>query len=109
MKIFGYFQNAAGRRKIIVISPEDIRDISGKGTNTADWMEKYPGVTEDIDEVLTDPWGKPLSTKVYFDSVHYHDQVARGSVSGVMCFVGLAPISWYSKRQGAIDTSSYST
>ena len=84
-------------------------DSSGKGANTPDWMEKYPGVTEDIDEVLTEPQVKPLSTKVYFDSVHYHDQVARGSVSGVMCFVGLAPISWYSKRQGAIDTSSYST
>ena len=84
-------------------------DSSGKGANTPDWMENYPGVTEDIDEVLTDPWGKPLSTKVYFDYDHSHDHMTQISVSGVMCFVGSTPISWYSKRQGAIDIFSYST
>ena len=36
VKIFGYLQDATGRRISIVISPEDIRDISGKGANTED-------------------------------------------------------------------------
>ena len=45
---------------------------------------------------------------VYFDSDHSHDQVTRRSVSGVMSFVGSTPISCTSKRQGTIESSSYS-
>ena len=86
MKIFGYLKSGTGRRKIIVISPEDIRYISDKGDNTSDWMEKYPGEKEDIYEVLTEPRGKPLSKKVYFYSDHSHDQVTQRSVYGFMCF-----------------------
>ena len=52
VNIFGFLQNATGRRKIIVILPEDIRDICGKGDNTEYWLEKYPGASEDIDEGL---------------------------------------------------------
>ena len=46
---------------------------------------------------------------MYFDSDHAHDQVTRWSVSGVVSFVGPTPISWTSKRQGTIESSSYST
>ena len=34
VKIFGYLQNPTGRRKSIVILPEEITDVSGKGDNT---------------------------------------------------------------------------
>ena len=35
--------------------------------------------------------------------------MTRRSVSGVISFVGSTPISWTSKRQGTIESSSYST
>ena len=72
------------------------------------WLEKYPDALEEIDEGLPEPRGKPISTTVYFDSDHDHDLVTRRSVSGVISFVGLTPISWTSKRQGTIKSSSYS-
>ena len=43
VKIFGYFQSVTGRRKTIVVAPEDIEEISGKGANMKYWLEKYPG------------------------------------------------------------------
>ena len=58
----------------------------------------------DIDEGLPDPRGRPISTSVYFDSDHTHDQVTRRSVSGVLCFFGSTPISWTRKRQGQVAT-----
>ena len=45
-KIFGYLKSVTGRRKCIVFSPEDIEDISGKGANAKDWLEKYPGASD---------------------------------------------------------------
>ena len=91
MKVLGYLQDATGRQKIIVILPEDIREISGKGANTADWLEKYLNAMEKIDEGLPDTRGNPRSTTVYFESDHAHDPVAQQLVSGVMCFVGVHP------------------
>ena len=45
VKIFGYLKSVTGRRKIIVVLPEDIEEINGKGSNTKDWLEKYPGAS----------------------------------------------------------------
>ena len=108
VNIFGYLQNVHGKRKSIAVFTEDIGEISGEGANTKDWLDKYPVATEDIDEVLPEYWGYPLSTAVYFDSDHAHDQVTRQLVFGDLSFVGYTPISWTSKRQGTIESFSYS-
>ena len=77
VKLFGYLQSVTGRRKSIVVLPEDIEEIIDKGANTKEWLEKYPVELEDIDEGLPEPKGRPLITAVYFDSAHAHDQVTR--------------------------------
>ena len=64
VKIFGYLQSVTGIWKSIVIQPEDIENISGKGANVKYWLEKYPNTSEDIDEVLPEPRGYPISTSV---------------------------------------------
>ena len=43
VNIFGYLQIVTGRFKCIVVSLEDIEEISGKGANVKYWLEKYPG------------------------------------------------------------------
>ena len=92
VKIFGYLQKVLAKRKIIVVSPEDIVEIICKGANNKQWLEKYTGASEDIGEGIPETRGRPLSTMVYFDSDHSHDQVTRRSVSGVVSFVGSTPI-----------------
>ena len=64
VKIFGYFEDTTRRWKIIVISPEDIKEIIDKGANNTNWLEKCPDVTEDIAEGLPEPQGCPISTKI---------------------------------------------
>ena len=88
------------------MSSEDIGEIKGKGADTKSWLEKYPDASEEIDECLPEPCGRPISTTVYFDSDHAHDQVTRRSVSRVISFVGLTLISWTRNRQGTIKFSS---
>jgi len=44
---------------------------------------------------------------VYFDSNWAHDEVTRRSITGVIGFIGNTPVTWLSKRQGAIATSTY--
>jgi hypothetical protein len=72
------------------------------------WIRLYPDVTEEIDPKAPKALTAPLTTAVYFDSNWAHDKVTRRSVSGIIGFIGQTPVSWYSKRQGAIATSTYS-
>ena len=58
VKIFGYFQRVTGRRKSIIVSPEYIEDITGKGANVKGWLKKHPGASEDIDKGLPEPRGR---------------------------------------------------
>ena len=84
------------------ISPEDIREIIDKVSNTADWLEKCTDATEDIDEGIPEPRVRPISTIEYFDFYHSHGWVMGKSVSDVMCFVGSTPMSWSRKMEGVI-------
>ena len=55
---------SACRKKVRLGMEQVIREISGKGANTEDWLENYPIVSEYIDERLPQPRGIPLSTNV---------------------------------------------
>ena len=41
------------------------------------------------------------------DSDHAHDKVTRQSITGLIMLVGRTPVLYYSKRQGAVETSTY--
>ena len=43
----------------------------------------------------------------FVDSDHAGDVVTRRSRTGVLIFLGMAPITWHSKKQGSIETSSF--
>ena len=73
----------------------------------ADFEDQYKDAYEEIDPAVPIPKGKPLCTSIFFDSDHAHDKKTRKSITGVLVVVGSTPVSWMSKRQGAVATSSY--
>ena len=57
---------------------------------------------------MPEPLGEPVQLNVFVDSDHAGgDTVTRRSRTGVIIFVNKAPIIWYSKKQGSIETSSF--
>ena len=48
-----------------------------------------------------------MTTAIFFDADFAHDVVKRRSISGIIEFVGSTPVSWSSKRQGCIASSTY--
>ena len=57
---------------------------------------------------MLEPLGEPVQQlNVFVDSDHAGDTVTRRSRTGVIIFVNKAPIIWYSKKQGSIETSSF--
>ena len=55
----------------------------------------------------TSPKSKEIQLTVFKDATHGSDLTTRCSVTGIIIFLGHAPIKFYSKRQNTVETSSY--
>ena len=60
-----------------------------------------------MDKELPKPLLNELKVTAFVDSDHAHDKVTRRSITGLIIFVGRTPVQYMSKRQGAIETSTY--
>ena len=67
----------------------------------------YQDAVEDIPENAPEPRGKPIQINVYCDADHASNKVTRRSHTGILIFVNMAPISWFSKRQNTVETSTF--
>ena len=67
----------------------------------------YPDAAEELDANLPPPLVEEISITAFVDSDHAHDKVTRRLITGLIAFLGRTPVFYFSKRQGAIETSTY--
>ncbi len=72
-----------------------------------DWSDFYPDYQECTPDDMPEPRGNSAQMTCFEDSDHAGDVVSRRSRTGVLILLGMAPILWYSKKQGSIETSSF--
>ena len=72
-----------------------------------DWSDSYKPYEEVVPSDAPEPRGKALQTTCFVDSDHAGDAINRRSRTGVLIYCGMAPIIFYSKKQGSIETSSF--
>ncbi len=109
-RVFGYlyrFPKNSIEINVVPHQPGGTVTIPYQTKDATQWEHIYPGACEEIDPRFPKPLGAPLSSGIYFDSNHAHDERNRRSVTGILAFVAGTPITWMSKRQGAIATSTY--
>lgn len=110
--VFGYLKKFPNRR-IRIDSRDPIVVANGaEGHLEIDLSEKfqeqYPDAKEQKDDKLPKPLFDELAITTYVDSDHAHDKVSRRSMTGMIIFVGRTPVFALARRQGAIETSTYS-
>ena len=69
---------------------------------------QYPEALEEVDRDVPKQIMPEMSLMVMVDSDHAHDKITRRSVTGMVTFLGRTPIQGFARRQGAIETSTYS-
>ena len=53
------------------------------------------------------PRGKAVDISIFVDADHAGNKVTRRSHTGVIIYVNMAPIVWYSKRQNLVESSTF--
>ena len=104
-RVWGYLKKFPN--KSIGICAQDLVYEEPLEEFRADFEDQYEYASEEIDLAFPEPKGKLIATSIFFDSDHVHDTETRRSISGVFIVVGSTPISWMSKHQGAVTTSTY--
>jgi hypothetical protein len=104
-RIFGYIKQFPKGQ--IIIDPNEHNIPYEEEVNDFEWSEFYPDASEELPPDMLDPKGKEAVITVYVDADHAHDVVTRRSVTGILMFINNTPISWTSKRQKTVETSSY--
>ena len=67
----------------------------------------YPDAKEAVPPNMPEPRGKPVIMSTFVDADHAGCNATRRSHTGVIIFINRAPISWYSKRQNTVESSTF--
>ena len=67
----------------------------------------YQDAKEDLPSNIPEPRGKSVQVNCYVDADHAGDTVTRRSHTGIMVFVNMALIFWYSKKQNTVESSTF--
>ena len=105
IKILGYLKKYP--KKGYLVDPREMELNLEYKDIKADFGNQYIDFKEEIDEHLPNEKMKELSITIMCDSNHGHDRRTGKSISGIIVFVGRTPIYWCSKRQGAVQTSTF--
>ena len=71
------------------------------------WKEFYPEAEEAIPANAPDPEGKLVKVRAYADADKTGNLLKRLSHNGIIIYIQNSPITWFSKRQNTVDTSSF--
>ena len=67
----------------------------------------YRDAIEDIPPNAPPPRGSPVQINCFVDSDHASDRITRRSQTGILLYCNSAPITWYSKKQNTIESSTF--
>jgi hypothetical protein len=103
--MFAYLKKKQNR--VIVLDPKypdiDLRQFN----DGVDWKNIYGDIEEATPPDAPEPRGKTLMTCLFVDSDHAGDVMIRRSRTGFIIYLNNAPVVWYSKRQGTVETSVF--
>jgi len=74
---------------------------------TQDWKEFYGDVEEEMPPGMPEALGKSVKVSCFVDANHAGNVVTRRSHTGVLIFVQNTPITWFSKKQNTVESSTF--
>ena len=104
--IFGYLKDQPKRK--LFFDPQH-PELDERSFTTYNWYDFYRDTKEPVPGDMPTPRGQVVSTHCFVDSDHAANTVTRHSQTGLLLFGNRAPVTWFSKRQNTVGTSTFSS
>ena len=92
-----------------LIIEEPLDETQSNGFKAKEMKEFYPDAEESLPPNAPEPRGEPVQINLFVDADHAGNKVTRRSHTGILFFMNMAPIYWYSKRQNTVESSTFSS
>ena len=69
--------------------------------------EIYPDANDTLPHNMPKSRGKAVDITTFVDADHAGNKVTRRSQTGILIFLNMAPISWFSKKQSTVESSTF--
>ena len=73
------------------------------------FKDLYRDAKEELPERMPAPLGASVRITAFVDASHAANKVNRRSHTGFILFINRSPITWYSKRQNTVESSTFSS
>jgi hypothetical protein len=105
LRIFAYCKKHDESK--ILFDPEE-KDFDEVDWTSQDWSQFYPDIRGEVmPPNQPEARGKGVQVNMFCDAAHGSCHLIRRSTIGIIFFINTAPISWSSKRQNTIETSTF--
>jgi len=102
--IFAYLKKHENSK---VVFDDAVPEIDERKFTNVDWKDFYGDVQEAIPPNALEPRGNYVHVSTFVDAAHAGNLATHCSHTGVLIFVNKALITWYSKRQNTVETSTF--
>ncbi|CAJ1931864.1 unnamed protein product, partial [Cylindrotheca closterium] len=102
LHLFGYLETHPSREIVMDSAYMALTDIP-----KSEWHEFYPWAKEVLPPDMPEALGRAVKIVMFVDASHASNLVTCQSRTGVLILLNHAPIVWYSKKQNAVETSSF--
>ena len=104
-QVFEYlYSHKKGGR--IVYDPSTPKVVEGAYCEV-NWSEVYGDLKEQIPNNVPEERGLAVVITMFCDAAHAGNKVNRRSQTGILFFLQMAPIIWYSKKQETVEASTF--
>eukprot|EP00978_Attheya_sp_CCMP212_P009366 scaffold22126_cov59-Attheya_sp.AAC.1 len=103
LHIFAYLKKYKSSKCVFDVSNPSF----GDRFKPVEWDEFYPDAKEDVPHNMPAPRGNEVTINCFVDADHAGNPVARRSHTGILIFLNRAPISWFSKKQNTVESSTF--
>jgi hypothetical protein len=104
LHIFAYLR--CHDQSSIVFDPNHV-DWDEEQFKKFDWTDFYGNIKEALPPNAPASRGNPVQIYVFVDANHASNKIMRRSQTGVLIYLNRSPISWYSKSQNTVESSTF--
>eukprot|EP00957_Ditylum_brightwellii_P029302 2214856-Ditylum_brightwellii.AAC.1 len=106
-KVFGYLKKYPKRGYVINTTLLQLDLDYQKVDLKLDFGTQYSYFEEELDPRFPELLLEESDLHVFCDADHGHDKATGRSITGIMSVVGSTPMTWSSKWQAAVQTSTF--
>ena len=106
-QLYHIFAFLKGQHNARMVFDPSYPDVNEEAFPKQDWSKFYGDVSEEKPPNAPEELGSEFLMRAYVDSDHAGEKLTRRSRTGFIIYLNSAPIYWLTKKQMAIETSSF--